>query len=598
MRQLKINIATILIGIAMLCTASKCLAYQVWLGTHKWEGSGADNLDQWDMVIDKIDGINYVLLDSRTNRPAGEGATANDWRTMIAPIDQSIPGMAEISRSQYSPASNRSLAARMENEFSTARNNGDYEIDIIMLYDEARNGTVWKYDLQDVEEVRDWLDNNGHADVSIVFRLTNNDQERLRLAQLSIVDGVLIEASATRWVEDRFNIHTLLQDLWTDPSTSSKNIYFQIPRSESPGSLSQRNGIPSSPINQYVETRRALWAIKDLMGDAFMQSDQAVFLVCNYGDTYDTYPETENNDTRYVDTKSGLALSLIEQRAVFEGRTGLVDEDFCKSYERTGTIVSDDLNILIPAAAYDAESDPGNDNRVRDAGSNIGYIVDGTWVRYNDFNFTSDGFGGIRVSAATPKTRSKIEVRIRSATGPLLGTIDVPNTGNWGNYQNTSKKISSRNGTHDLYLVFKGGSGGLLNLQSFTILPRDATISSVKTENSSNNLVYSGAWSTQNNSNDSGGSMKWSKVAGHSVKYTFTGDRVKVAVREGTYGGTYRVLLDGNIVENSINTQTTPAAHQQVIYDSGRLFTYGQHTIELLVLGSGNVMFDFFETEE
>ncbi len=131
-----------------------------------------------------------------------------------------------------------------------------------MLYDEARNGTVWKYDLQDVEEVRDWLDNNGHADVSIVFRLTNNDQERLRLAQLSIVDGVLIEASATRWVEDRFNIHTLLQDLWTDPSTSSKNIYFQIPRSESPGSLSQRNGIPSSPINQYVETRRALWAMK------------------------------------------------------------------------------------------------------------------------------------------------------------------------------------------------------------------------------------------------------------------------------------------------------------------------------------------------
>ena len=333
--------------LACIFLTAQASAYKIWLGTHKWEGSGADNLSQWDMAIDKIDGINYVLLDARPARPAGEGASTSDWRAMITPIDQSIPGMAEIARSQYAPGHSRTLAERMENEFATARNNGGYEIDVIMLYDEeAANGTLSKYNLADVQGVRAWLDSNGHADVSIVFRLTNNDQERLSLVQQSVVDGVLIEASATRWVENRNNLHTLLQDLWTDPSTSYKNIYFQIPRHETPGTLNQRDGIPTSPINQYIETRRALWVIKDLMGDAFMQSDQAIFIVCNYGDTYDTYPETENADTRYVDTKSGLALSLIEQRLIFEGRTGVVNEALCSSYARYEVSLAPDSGLV------------------------------------------------------------------------------------------------------------------------------------------------------------------------------------------------------------------------------------------------------------
>ncbi len=300
--------------------ANNAYAYEVWLGTHKWEGAAADNLDEWDQAIDKIDGINYVLLDARPARPAGDGANTSDWNTMIGRIDQSVPGMAEIARSQYLPAKNVSLASRMQNEFATVENRGGV-IDIIMLYDEERDGTVYEFTLEDVQAVRDWLDNNGESHVTLCFNLRNNDQERLGLAQQPIIDSVLIEASATRWVENRFNLHTLLQSLRTHPSTRDKDIHFQIPRSESPGSAGQRNGFPTSPINQYIETRRALQVIRNLAGDEFMRSDQAIFVVCNYGDTYPTYPETNASGTNYVDSKSGLALSLIEQRSLFEGRT-------------------------------------------------------------------------------------------------------------------------------------------------------------------------------------------------------------------------------------------------------------------------------------
>ena len=113
----------ILLGIALL-GLYQAEAYKVWMGTHKWEHAAAENLDQWDMAVEKIEGINYVLLDARPNYPDGEGATTTDWNTMIGRIDQSIPGMAEIARSQYLPAKNVSLVSRMANEFATVENRG------------------------------------------------------------------------------------------------------------------------------------------------------------------------------------------------------------------------------------------------------------------------------------------------------------------------------------------------------------------------------------------------------------------------------------------------------------------------------------------
>jgi len=190
-------------------------------------------------------------------------------------------------------------------------------------------------------------------------------------------------------------------------------------------------------------------------------------------------------------------------------------------------------------------------------------------------------------------------VRYRSLTGPLLGTINISNTGGWNNYKTFSKKISSRGGVRDLYLVFKGGSGGLFNLKSLKILSYADGRSTKKTENTSSSVVYSGTWKTQNSDNDSGGSMTWSKTEGNTVKYTFTGDRAKVAVRKGPHGGKCRIFLDGNVVATSVNTYASSGVYKKVIHDTGVLKTYGKHTIEVVVLGGNkNIMFDFFSTNE
>ncbi len=256
-----------------------------------------------------------------------------------------------------------------------------------------------------------------------------------------------------------------------------------------------------------------------------------------------------------------------------------------------------DLGATINAADFDAESHPNNNNKIRDNGNSIGYIVNGSWVRYNDFNFAG-GCGKIEVLAATPNS-GKIEVRYKSLTGPLLGTVNITSTGRWSYYKTFSKKLSSRGGTEDLYLVFKGGSGGLFNLKSLKVLSYADGRSTKKTENTSSSVVYSGTWKTQNSANDSGGSMKWSKTEGNRVKYTFTGDRAKVAVRKGPHGGKCRIFLDGNVVATSVNTYASSGVYKKVIHDTGVLKTYGKHTIEVVVLGGNkNIMFDFFSTNE
>jgi arabinoxylan arabinofuranohydrolase len=54
----------------------------------------------------------------------------------------------------------------------------------------------------------------------------------------------------------------------------------------------------------------------------------------------------------------------------------------------------------------------------------------------------------------------KIELRLDSLTGPLVGTRNVPDTGTAQKWETTSCLVKDAAGVHDLYFVFTGGTGG------------------------------------------------------------------------------------------------------------------------------------------
>jgi cytochrome c len=104
-----------------------------------------------------------------------------------------------------------------------------------------------------------------------------------------------------------------------------------------------------------------------------------------------------------------------------------------------------------------------------DAGAQGGKAVtsigNGAWIEFDPYDL--QGVGKIDFRAASGAAGGTIEVRTDAPDGPLVGTATVGDTS--GAYQTVSAPITDPGGTHKLYFVFKGGSGDLFRLDSFTM---------------------------------------------------------------------------------------------------------------------------------
>ncbi len=101
-----------------------------------------------------------------------------------------------------------------------------------------------------------------------------------------------------------------------------------------------------------------------------------------------------------------------------------------------------------------------------EGGLNIGFIDNGDYIKFNSVDFGS-GASSFDARVASAASGGSIEVRLDSISGTLVGTCQVSTTGGWQNWVTKSCTISAATGTHDVYLVFKGGAGNLFNLQWF-----------------------------------------------------------------------------------------------------------------------------------
>lgn len=104
----------------------------------------------------------------------------------------------------------------------------------------------------------------------------------------------------------------------------------------------------------------------------------------------------------------------------------------------------------------------------------VGYTENGDYAVYKNVNFdTGAKIFKARVSSAT--NGGKIEIRLDSATGTLVGTCAVTTTGGWQAFTDVACNVSGVSGKHDLYLKFTGESGYLININWLTF-SKDAII--------------------------------------------------------------------------------------------------------------------------
>ncbi|MFD3521633.1 ThuA domain-containing protein [Streptomyces sp. NPDC058653] len=79
-------------------------------------------------------------------------------------------------------------------------------------------------------------------------------------------------------------------------------------------------------------------------------------------------------------------------------------------------------------------------------------VEHGDWVAFDPVNLT--GVQSVTVGASSGGTGGTIEFRNGSPTGPLMGSVTVPNTGDWTNFISPTTHLRPVGGTVKMYAVF------------------------------------------------------------------------------------------------------------------------------------------------
>ncbi len=125
---------------------------------------------------------------------------------------------------------------------------------------------------------------------------------------------------------------------------------------------------------------------------------------------------------------------------------------------------------------------------------NVSYIENGDWIKVANVDF-GKGAKSFDARVASQFGGGKIELRLDGTNGKLIGSVDVAQTGGWQKYVTKSCDVTGATGKHDLYFVFKGNGGSLMNFNywkftaaSGTTVTPDPTPSTETTQPSGSNV--------------------------------------------------------------------------------------------------------------
>lgn len=336
-------------------TCSITCAHEIWMGTHRMSSQLATDPTSWSRTAAWVDGVNFNRSPSGTFQATN--AQRRDVIRRINHVENTMIGVprSAITRTATDEAARLAIRADIENSLHVSNLDGA-KLNEFMLYDERGNdGVLYTWTESELQIYREELNRLGQSDARLIWRAANNAARNLNFASLPVIDGLLIEASATRFVENNFNVNTLARSFWNRSINSEKELYLQMPRSENPQQT------------QYEATRRAVLEMHNWIGTSGVRSDRLIIVPVTYNDTPLQLPETINNGTAYPNTMPGIILSLIEQRPYFEGRMGPLPANFAASTERF------EIPVAAASAADGSLRFDKSNNAVNGAG--LGFVV-------------------------------------------------------------------------------------------------------------------------------------------------------------------------------------------------------------------------------
>ena len=201
-------------------------------------------------------------------------------------------------------------------------------------------------------------------------------------------------------------------------------------------------------------------------------------------------------------------------------------------------------------------------------GLDVGSIGNNTWLRFDSLAPGSDPVIRFRVARPAGRPDGKIEVRLDSITGTLIGSIAVPETGGWQTWETIEATLAPVTGSHSIYFKFVETSGStgnaMFNLNWFALnMPQPPT-----------GLTAGPASATQVN-------LAWNAVPGA------TGYNVK---RSTTSGGPYTTVSSGQTPTSLNNTGLTAGTRYYYVASAQYGGTESGNTTEVSSVPSGPIV--------
>lgn len=132
---------------------------------------------------------------------------------------------------------------------------------------------------------------------------------------------------------------------------------------------------------------------------------------------------------------------------------------------------------IIPASSFNAVSGLQTEQTSDTLGGfDVGYASSGSYAAYQNVNL-ANGFTNVTARLASGGAGGSLEFHVDSPTGPKVGAVTIPITGDWQNWQTATGAVTGGSGVHNLFARFTGSSSlGNLNWFQFAgaLLPLPA----------------------------------------------------------------------------------------------------------------------------
>ena len=102
-------------------------------------------------------------------------------------------------------------------------------------------------------------------------------------------------------------------------------------------------------------------------------------------------------------------------------------------------------------------------------GQNVGFIAPGDSIIYPGIDFGSSTALRVVTRRASGATATgNVQYRLDSATGPIIASVPISNTGGWQVWGTvTTNLTASVTGVHTVFITFTGSGGDFANLNWF-----------------------------------------------------------------------------------------------------------------------------------